>query len=186
MLAPRGLREPIATMESAFESSTGCAECGPAGTNREAALYRIAADPEAHGGPAVLVTDGWQNRGDAERAISAVVSAEIRLDIFTPPGARSIPNVAMTELTLPHALEKSAPFALGVTMNNLNDAPVTGSIAIDRDGVPLEERRVTLARGSQRFDFPVHTENAGLVSYGAGFKPDHTEQDAYLEDGALL
>lgn len=185
MFASAAVPEPLSTLESAFESSTGCAECAPTATNLESALYRIAADPDAHGGPAVLVTDGWQNRGDAERAISAIVSAEIRLDIFTPPGARSIPNVAMTELSLPHALEKSAPFALGVTMENLNDAPVPGSIRIDRDGVSIEERRVTLARGAQRFDFPVHTENAGLVSYGAVFKPDHPEQDAYLEDDSL-
>jgi uncharacterized membrane protein/uncharacterized protein YegL len=185
MFATGAVPGSIDTLEGALQSSTGCAECAPTATNLEAALYRIAADPDAHGGPAVLVTDGWQNRGDAERAISAVVSAEIRLDIFTPPGARSIPNVAMTELSLPHALEKSAPFALGVTMNNLNDAPVTGSIAVDRDGVVLAERKVTLARGSQRFDFPVHTESAGLVSYGAKFTADHPAQNAYLEDDSL-
>ena len=173
MFANAAVPGSIDTLEASLQSSGGCAECAPNATNLEAALYRIAADLDAHGGPAVLVTDGWQNRGDAERAISAVVSAEIRLDIFTPPGARAIPNVAMTELSLPHALEKSSPFALGVTMNNLNDAPVTGSIAIDRDGVALAQRKVTLARGSQRFDFPVHTESAGLVSYGAKFAADH-------------
>ena len=57
----------------------------------------------------MLVTDGWQNRGDAERAVSAILSAEIPLDIFTPPGAHSIPNVVMTELTLPPALDKVSP-----------------------------------------------------------------------------
>ena len=185
MFASSAVPESISAMESAFEGGAGCPDCAPDSTNLEGALYRIAADPDAHGGPAVLVTDGWQNRGDAERAISAIVSAEIRLDIFTPPGARSIPNVAMTELTLPHALEKAAPFALGVTMENLNDAPVTGSIAIDRDGTAIEERKVTLARGSQRFDFPVHTESAGLASYGAVFKPDNRAEDTYLEDDSL-
>ncbi|HXM88135.1 MAG TPA: hypothetical protein VN916_01705, partial [Candidatus Acidoferrum sp.] len=118
--------QSIGGVESAFANGSGCAECGPGATNLEGALYRIAADPDAHGGPAVMVTDGWQNRGDAERAISAIVNAEIRLDIFTPPGARSIPNVAMTALSLPPALEKAAPFQLGVTLENLNDAPVTG------------------------------------------------------------
>ncbi len=185
MFATGAIPETIAAMESAFDNGTGCADCGAGATNLEGALYRIAADPDAHGGPAVLVTDGWQNRGDAERAISAIVSAEIRLDIFTPPGARSIPNVAMTELTLPHALEKAAPFALGVTMENLNDAPVNGSITIDRDGLEIEQRKVTLARGSQRFDFPVHTESVGLASYGAVFKPSDPAQDAYLEDDSL-
>ena len=122
MFASDAAPQSIGAVESAFANGTGCAECGPGATNLESALYRIAADPDAHGGPAVMVTDGWQNRGDAERAISAIVNAEIRLDIFTPPGARSIPNVAMTALSLPPALEKAAPFELGVTMENLNDA----------------------------------------------------------------
>jgi Ca-activated chloride channel family protein len=175
----------IGAVESAFANDKGCAECAPGATDLESALYRIAADPDAHGGPAVLVTDGWQNRGDAARALSAVVNAEIRLDIFTPPGARSIANVAMTSLSLPPALEKAAPFALGVTMENLNDAPVTGTITIQRDGAQIDQRKVTLAPGSQRFDFPVRTESAGLASYTASYKPDNPALDAYPEDDSL-
>src|SRR4029077_1736753 len=38
---------------------------------------------------------------------------------------------------------------------------------------------------SQRFDFPVHTESAGLVSYGAKFTAEHPAQNAYLEDDSL-
>ena len=185
MFAGDSAPQSIGGVESAFANGAGCAECGPGATNLEGALYRIAADPDAHGGPAVMVTDGWQNRGDAERAISAIVNAEIRLDIFTPPGARSIPNVAMTALSLPPALEKAEPFELGVTMENLNDAPVTGTIAIARDGALIDQRKVTLARGSQRFDFPVRTETAGLASYSATYKPDNPALDAYLEDDSL-
>jgi Ca-activated chloride channel family protein len=185
MFATSAAPQSIGAVESAFANNTGCAECGPTATDLESALYRIAADPDAHGGPAVMVTDGWQNRGDADRAISAIVNAEIRLDIFTPPGARSIPNVAMTALSLPPALEKAAPFELGVTMENLNDAPVTGTITIARDGATIDQRKVTLARGSQRIDFPVHTETVGLASYAASFKPDNPALDAYLEDDSL-
>ncbi|MGO8803092.1 hypothetical protein, partial [Candidatus Binatus sp.] len=185
MFAASAVPESIGAVESAFANGTGCAECGPGATNLESALYRIAADPDAHGGPAVMVTDGWQNRGDAERATSAIVSAEIRLDIFTPPGARSIPNVAMTALALPPALEKSAAFALGATMDNFNDVPATGTITIERDGALIDERKVTLAPGSQRFDFPVRTETAGLASYTAAFKPDNPALDMYLEDDSL-
>ncbi|MGD0672787.1 MAG: VWA domain-containing protein [Candidatus Binatus sp.] len=185
MFASSAVPQSIGAVESAFANGTGCAECGPGATNLESALYRIAADPDAHGGPAVMVTDGWQNRGDAERAISAIVSAEIRLDIFTPPGARSIPNVTMTALSLPPALEKAAAFALGVTLENLNDVPVTGTVTIERDGALIDERKVTLARGSQRFDFPVRNETAGLASYTAAFKPDNPALDAYPEDDSL-
>src|SRR5579863_9540506 len=91
----------------------------------------------------------------------------------------------MTGLALPSALSKSAPFALGVTMENLNSVPVTGTIEIYRNGTMLDSRKVTLKTGEERFDFPVQTENAGLVSYKASFKADNPALDAYLEDDSL-
>ncbi|MDB5107637.1 MAG: hypothetical protein JWM69_578, partial [Candidatus Binatus sp.] len=185
MFATTAAPERVSRIASAFESGKGCGECGPNGTNLEAALYRLASNPDARGGPAIVVTDGWQNHGEAEHAINSVLSAGIRLDIFTPPGARSIPNVALTGLALPPALEKAEPFALGVTIDNLGPASVSGQITIARDGVPIVQRKVVLPRGSERLDFPVRTETAGLASYRASFKPDNPAQDSYFEDDSL-
>ena len=81
--------------------SPDASSCAPAATNLEAALEKVAATPAARDGTVVLVTDGWQNHGDAERALGAIRSAGVRLYIFTPPGARGIPNVAITGLTMP-------------------------------------------------------------------------------------
>ncbi len=163
----------------------GCKACAPSATNLENALSALASNPAAKGGPAVIVTDGWQNRGDATRSITSLLAAGIRLYMFTPPGAESVPNVTMTELTLPSALSKSAPFALGVSMENLNNAPVAGTIEIYRNGTLLDRRKVTLKAGEERFDFPVQTENAGLDSYKASFKADNAALDDYLEDDSL-
>lgn len=170
---------------SILKSTDGCKACAPNTTNLENALSALASNPAAKGGPAVIVTDGWQNRGDATRSITSLLAAGIRLFMFTPPGAASVPNVAMTGLTLPSALSKSAPFALGVTMENLNSTPVAGTIEIYRNGTLLDQRKVTLKTGEERFDFPVETENAGLDSYKASFKADNPALDAYLEDDSL-
>jgi Ca-activated chloride channel family protein len=168
-----------------LKNPAGCAACAPGATNLENALGTLAANPAAKGGPAVIVTDGWQNRGDATHSIAALLAAGIRLFMFTPPGAASVPNVAMKELSLPSALSKSAPFALGVTMENLNATPVAGTIEVYRNGTLLDQRKVTLHNGEERFDFPVQTENAGLDSYKASFKADNSALDAYLEDDSL-
>ena len=168
-----------------LKSNNGCNACAPNATNLENALATLASNPAAKGGPAVIVTDGWQNRGDATRTIASLLAAGIRLFMFTPPGAASVPNVSMTELTLPSALSKSAPFALGVSMENLNNTPVAGTIEIYRNGTLLDQRKVTLKPGEERFDFPVQTENAGLDSYKASFKADNAALDAYLEDDSL-
>ena len=127
---------------SMLKNSAGCKSCNPGATNLENALGAIASNPAARGGPAVIVTDGWENRGDATRTITPLLAADIRLYVFTPPGAASVPNVAMTGLALPSALSKSAPFTLGVTMENLNPVPVTGAIEIFRNGAFLDHAKL--------------------------------------------
>src|SRR5260370_16878200 len=132
-----------------------------------------------------MVTDGWQNRGDADAAVGALRAAGIALDIFTPPGALPIPNVAMDQLILPPALAKAEPFSLGVTMTNLNAKPVEGTVSLYRDGQLLEDHHVTLSPGQSRYDFPVRAESAGLVSYRADFKASNPALDSFPEDNSL-
>ncbi|MGH8012654.1 MAG: VWA domain-containing protein [Candidatus Binataceae bacterium] len=175
----------IAQAGAQLDGPHGCEACAPKGTNLQAALERLAVDPAARNGPIVLVTDGWQNRGDATAALPALRAAGIQLEIFTPLGAQSVPNVAMTGLNMPPALEKAAPFALGVSLSNLNSQPVPGTISIYRNNVLIDQRAVTVAPGDARYDFPVRTENAGLVSYRAVFKPDNPALDRYADDDAL-
>jgi uncharacterized membrane protein len=170
---------------STLSRQAGCVQCDPEVTNLEAALEKIAATPDAHGGKVVLVTDGWQNRGEAANAIGPLRAAGIRLDIFTPPGAEAVPNVSMTELNLPPALEKAEPFSLSVTMTNLNPSPAAGTIWLYRNGELAERRTVLLAPGQSRYDFPVRAEEAGLVSYRAEFKPADPAMDIYPEDDSL-
>ncbi|HZO81803.1 MAG TPA: VWA domain-containing protein [Candidatus Binataceae bacterium] len=178
---PATVSEALKTLSAAG----GCAGCAPAATDLEAALEKVAANPAARNGPVVLVTDGWENRGEAERALGALRASGVRLYIFTPPGARGIPNVAITDLAMPPALAKSQPFALSVTATNYNSTPVGGTLSVTQNGRVLESRSVTLQSGQQRFDFPVHAESSGLTSYTASFKPANPAQDAYGEDDSL-
>jgi len=185
VFATTPVEQTIGGAQSMLATPAGCAACLSGATNLEAALNKIAADPAASDGPVVLVTDGWQNEGDADAAVSALRAAGIQLYIFTPPGARSIPNVAMTALSLPPALAKAEPFALGVTMMNLNAVPVAGSISLYRNGALLDQREVTIAPGQTRYDFPVRVEEAGLLSWRAVFKPANPALDVYPEDDSL-
>ncbi len=165
--------------------TAGCKACGPEATDLEAALSQLASDPDAAGGPAVLITDGWENRGDAELALSALVTARVRLYVFTPPGMEHAPNIAMTGLTLPRALSQSLPFALGVTIANLNPVKAAGTISIYENDRMVDQRAVEIPPGEQRFDFPVQTQDTGLVSYRAIFKPANPAMDLDPEDDSL-
>jgi len=168
-----------------LSGSAGCLLCAPGATNLEAALEKMATDSAARGGSVVLVTDGWQNRGEAANALGLLRAAGIHLDIFTPPADEAVPNVSMTQLNLPPALEKAAPFSLSVTMTNLNAAPAAGIIYLYRNGGLVEQRAVTLAPGQSRYDFAVRAEESGLISYRVEFKPANPAMDIYQEDDSL-
>ncbi len=175
----------LGAAEAMLAEKSGCADCAPGATNLQAALERIASDPEARGGPVVMVTDGWQNHGDAAAALNTLRAAGITLEIFTPPGAGAAPNVAMTEMLLPPALAKAEPFALGVSLLNMNAGAAAGTVEIYRNGDLIDRRPVDLPPGQSRIDFPVHTQTSGLVSYRAVFKPADPAQDTYPEDDSL-
>lgn len=174
----------VGAASGALQGAAGCAGCDPASTDLEAALNAIAADPAARQGPIALITDGWQNRGNADAARGALHAAGIQLYIFTPPGAESIPNVAMTQLTLPPTLDKAAAFTLGVTLNNLNAGTAAGTVRVAHGGL-IDQREVTLAPGETRLDFPVRAEQPGLEGYSAAFKPANPALDAYTQDDSL-
>ncbi len=185
MFASNTVDSTAGTASSTLGAPGGCGGCGPAATNLEAALNALAANPAAHQGPIVLLTDGWANRGNADAALRSLSAAGIQLYIFTPPGARDVPNIAMTQLTLPSVLQKAAPFSLGVSLMNLNATAAAGTISIYRDGTLIDERNVSLAPGQTRVDFPVRAESAGLASYRAVFKAQNPAQDTYPEDDTL-
>ncbi len=185
IFASTAVNSTVGKAASTLESAGGCAECDPKATDLANALGRLAADPAARGGPAILLTDGWQNLGDADTAVAALRSANIRLYIFTPPGPGSVPDVAMRELSMPPALSKAAPFQLGVTIENLNSTTVGGTIEVYQGGALMDHRKVTLAPGTERFDFTVKPQTVPLESYKAVFKPDDPATDIYKENDSL-
>jgi len=181
-------KQPIAhTVGDALASLTGpsgCQLCGPQATNLAAALQKLTALNEA-GGPMVLVTDGWENQGDAAQEVAGLLAAHAELYIFTPPGAAAIHNVAVSEVSTPHALANTDSFRVGVTLANLNDHPVAGTVRLLESGKLIEQRNLTLNPGSVRVDFPVRSAGTGLTSYRASFAATNPADDLYPQDDSL-
>jgi uncharacterized membrane protein len=185
MFAADAVADSAGRVEETLRKAAPCAECNPDSTDIGRALERLAAESAAEGGRAVLVTDGWENRGSAERALARLVAARIRLDIFTPPYTGPVPNVALSQLTLPSALDKAQAFSLGVTVENQGTAPAAGTIRVSQGDRAIAQRHVTVAPGSERIDFPVRPADAGLESYTATFTPDNAALDIYPGDDSL-
>ena len=163
----------------------GCTGCDPEATNIETALRALASARGRAAGPVVLVTDGWENRGQAQLALDALTATQSRLYIFSPPPPAALPNVAMTAMSLPHALAAPGPFVVSVTMLNSNNATASGQLKLFENGKPLQTRQVVLPPGFTRVDFPVRAQSGGLHLYRAVFMAADPTQDTYAEDNSL-
>ena len=66
--------------------------------------------------------------------VAGLLAAHTELYVFTPPGASAVHDVAVTEVSTPHALANTDSFRVGVALSNLNDHPVAGAVRLfERD-----------------------------------------------------
>ena len=164
----------------------GCTACAPDATDLEAALDKVAANPDARDGPVVLVTDGWENHGDAERALGAIRSADVRLYIFTPPGARGIPNVAITE---PQRCRRRWPSR---SRSRSASPPPISTTPVERNDFDVRKRardrrahrHAAKRPAALRLSGPCRSVRADFV-HAPLFKPANPAQDVYTEDDSL-
>ncbi len=163
----------------------GCSNCDSSRTSLEAALRTLVSQAGRAQGPVVLVTDGWENSGEATRVVRALNAAQSQLYIFSPPPPQSIPDVAVVAIDLPPALPNGGSFVLGVTILNSNREVVKGRLELSQDGRLVQTRQVELSPGLQRIDFPTQVKGSGLHSYRALFVPENYAQDAFRENDAL-
>jgi Ca-activated chloride channel family protein len=184
IFAGQAAAENLGDALTALTSPDGCRQCRPGATNLASALSKLTALGEGNG-PVVLVTDGWENQGDAAQELASLLAAHTDLYIFTPPGASAIHDVAVSEVTTPHALANTDSFRVGVALTNLNDHPVVGTVRLFESGKPIEQRAVTLNPGSERIDFPVRSAATGLTSYRATFTASNPADDLYHENDTL-
>jgi Ca-activated chloride channel homolog len=185
IFAGQPVAEKLGDALAALTGPDGCTACQPGATDLAAAFAKLTALGEGSG-PVVLVTDGWENQGDAAaQEMAGLLAAHTELYIFTPPGASAIHDVAVAEVTTPHALANTDSFRVGVTLANLNDHPVSGIVRLFESGRLIDQRNVNLAPGSERVDFPVRSAVTGLTSYRATFTASRAEDDLYHENDSL-
>jgi Ca-activated chloride channel homolog len=184
VFAGQPVAESLGNALATLTGAAGCPACQPDATDIASALAKLIALGQASG-PVVLVTDGWENQGNAAQQVAALLAAHTELDIFTPPGATAIHDVAVSEVTTPHALANTDSFRVGVSLTNLNDHPVAGTVRLFENGRLIDQHGVTLAPGSERVDFPVRSAGTGLTSYRATFSAANPSDDLYHEDDSL-
>lgn len=162
-------KDPLIDVNSGSLRALGpiYANPNPSATNIAAAIRLASA---AFGGGTakrlVLLSDGNETDGDAAQAADVAATDDVHIDYVKPEAASGARNeVLVSDLVLPNAVTKGEPFEARVVAEAT--AATSGTIRLDRDGVPVARVPVHLTPGTNSLVIAQKAGDPGFYRYRA-------------------
>lgn len=111
----------------------------------------------------VILTDGNETKGDARSAAQVAASDQISIDVVALGQQNTSKDVSIASVELPDSGRENEPFDLRITVDSqgINAA----KLRIDRDGVVVAEKVVSLQEGKNTVLIPQKIDRVGLSRY---------------------
>lgn len=129
--------------------------------------------PQGWSGRIVVLTDGNENRGQAEDQVARLTSAGVGVSVLALERPDEEPvDVLLESLEFPSARAREGEAVEGRIIAHAT-APVKGTLQIFRNGLLEVERQVSLEAGrNPPITFPQQIDRKGLFTYEASFHAD--------------
>ncbi|MFK8114945.1 MAG: VWA domain-containing protein [Rubripirellula sp.] len=166
---------------------------GTDATNLESALNLAQASmPEDTSRRIVIVTDGNENLGQAQKLIRRVGEAGIGIDVV-PVLLDAQSEVLVEKIDLPNNIRKGQPFEARVVVNNYTDegdsSPSKGTLRVTQkvggEETLLLEEKITLDSGKNVIPMRHQIEQPAAYVYEAEFVPDSEEDDGLRQNNRV-
>lgn len=139
----------------------------------------------------VLISDGEENAGDAQKAVKALVGQGISLDVY-PVGNEIGDEVLIKKIDVPETLRLNDKFEVSVKISS--NVKTTGKLKLYKDRELANEISIDIQKGDNNFVFSDVAEKGGVVTYSAEIEAedDTLSQNnkmssfSYIEDKARI
>jgi Mg-chelatase subunit ChlD len=149
--------------DGASGKSRGAMSAIPAGANLENALALAAAMlPSGAPGRIVVASDGNETRGDAARALPALIGRGLRVDVL-PATMLTAGEVLVERISAPKHVYAGDSLPLQAVIYSHGPSPAT--VRILRDGETIVERSLELPGGRSRIETDILATAGGRVRY---------------------
>jgi von Willebrand factor type A domain/Aerotolerance regulator N-terminal len=139
------------------------AQLPPSAADLENALAVAAAMlPADEPGRIVVAFDGNETRGNAARALPAIVRRGVKVDVL-PMSPLAAGEVLVEEVTAPERIYTGDAFPLQAVI--YSHGPATATVQVLKDGEVIVERPLELASGRSRIETVVPAAAAGRARY---------------------
>ncbi|MGE3271664.1 MAG: VWA domain-containing protein, partial [Chloroflexota bacterium] len=139
-------------------------------TNLEAAI-RLAGDllPPSGERRVVVISDGWENLGDAERAALETSRTGLQIAYAGLQAGAEAPEVAIRSVEVPDFIREGGTFETSIIVDST--VATKAGIKLTIDGAESASEQVDIAAGTSRLTLPITTRSSGARVIRAEIAP---------------
>ncbi|MCR4288962.1 MAG: VWA domain-containing protein, partial [Candidatus Scalindua sp.] len=140
--------------------------------------------PEDSSKMVILLSDGNQNLGEAEKAALMAAGNDVKIFVASPPDVREAGEILIKKIVAPEEINEGEMINVKVVVENKNDRAVKGNLKIhNKDGV-LKEWDTEFKSGISVFEVPYKSEEKGFIKFNAKLGIDDDRFDLDKENNS--
>ena len=140
--------------------------------------------PEDSSKIVILLTDGNQNLGEAERAALMAAGNDVKVFVASPPEIQEGGEILIKKVVAPKEINEGEMINVKVVIENRNDSAVKGYLRLyNKDGI-LKEWNTEFKSGISAFEVPYKSDEKGFIKFNASLNIEDAGLDLDKENNS--
>ncbi len=140
--------------------------------------------PEDSSKMVILLSDGNQNLGEAEKIATMAAGNDVMVFVVSPPDVQEGGEILIKKVVVPRETSEGEMFNVKVVIENKNDKAVKGNLTLHkRDGI-LKEWDTEFKSGISVFEVPYNSEEKGFIKFNANLDIEDAGLDLDKENNS--
>jgi len=140
--------------------------------------------PEDSSKMVILLSDGNQNLGEAERAALMAAGNDVKVFVVSPPDVQEEGEILIKKVVVPREIQEGEMFNVKVVIENKNDRAVKGNLTLLKSDGILKEWDTEFKSGISVFEVPYKSEEKGFIKFNANLDIEDAGLDLDKENNS--
>ena len=140
--------------------------------------------PEDSSKMVVLLSDGNQNLGEAEKAATMAAGNDVKIFVVSPPDIQEVDEILIKKVLVPKEISEDEMFNVKVVIENKSDKAVKGTLKLYKRDSILKEWDTKFKSGISVFEVPYKSEEKGFVKFNANLDIEDAGLDLDKENNS--
>jgi Mg-chelatase subunit ChlD len=140
--------------------------------------------PEDSSKMVILLSDGNQNLGEAEKAALMAAGNDVKVFVVSPPDVQEEGEILIKKVVVPKEIREGEMFNVKVVIENKNDRATKGHLTLHKSDGVLKEWDTEFKSGISVLEVPYKSEEKGFIKFNANLDIEDVGLDLDKENNS--